>query len=103
MENCNSISTPLEYGLRLTKEVQEVEVDQNLYRSLVGSLMYLTNTRPDIIFAVSKISRFMESPKRSHWEAGKRILRYVKGTINHGIVYSKGNKGKLVGFCNNCQ
>ncbi|XP_022020284.1 secreted RxLR effector protein 161-like [Helianthus annuus] len=98
MERCNTISTPMEYGERLSKNDLEDEVNENLYRSLVGCLMYLTNIRPDIMFAVSKISRFMEKPKRSHWEAGKRILRYIKGTINHGIIYSKGSKGKLVGF-----
>ncbi|KAJ0705145.1 putative RNA-directed DNA polymerase [Helianthus annuus] len=56
MEKCNIISTPMEYGQRLSKDDLEDEVDQNLYRSLVGCLMYLTNTRPDIMFAVSKIS-----------------------------------------------
>ncbi|XP_021991522.1 uncharacterized mitochondrial protein AtMg00810-like [Helianthus annuus] len=66
MGNCNAISTPTEYGLRLSKEDPEDEVDQNLYRSLVGCLMYLTNTGPDIMFAVSKISRFMERPMKSH-------------------------------------
>ncbi|XP_021985447.1 secreted RxLR effector protein 161-like [Helianthus annuus] len=100
-EKCNTISTPMEYGERLSKNDLEDEVNENLYRSLVGCLMYLTNTRPDIMFAVSKISRFMEKPKRSHWEAGKRILRYIKGTINHGIIYSKGSKGKLVWFSDN--
>ncbi|XP_022003993.1 uncharacterized mitochondrial protein AtMg00810-like [Helianthus annuus] len=101
MGNCNAISTPLEYGLRLSKEDPEDEVDQNLYRSLAGCLVYLTNTRPDTMFEVSKISRFMERPKKSHWETGKRILRYIKGTLNHGVVYSKGSKGKLVGFSDN--
>ncbi|XP_021992050.1 secreted RxLR effector protein 161-like [Helianthus annuus] len=98
MRDCNSISTPMEYGLRLTKEDPEESVDQNMYRSLVGCLMYLTNTRPDILFVVSRISRFMERPKKSHWESGKRILRYVKGTLNHGIIYSKGSRGKLTGY-----
>ncbi|XP_035840358.1 secreted RxLR effector protein 161-like [Helianthus annuus] len=90
----------MEYGQRLTKDDPEEEVNQNMYRSLVGSLMYLTNTRPDIMFAVSKVSHFMERPRRSHWEAGKRTLRYIKGTISHGIIYSKGSKGKLVGYSN---
>ncbi|KAJ0522114.1 putative RNA-directed DNA polymerase [Helianthus annuus] len=99
MENCKQISTPMEYGIRLTKEdPEEEDVDQNMYRILMGCLMYLTNTRPDIAFAVSKLSRFMERPKRSHWEAGKRVLRYIKGTLNHGIIYSKGRKGKLTGY-----
>ncbi|KAJ0579640.1 putative RNA-directed DNA polymerase [Helianthus annuus] len=98
MSQCNSVSTPMEYGLKLSKEDPEIFGDEGIYRSLVGSLMYLTNTRQDIMFAVSKISRFMECPKKSHWEAGKRILKYIKGTINQEITYSKGGKGKLVGF-----
>uniref|UniRef100_A0A251UJX2 Putative ribonuclease H-like domain-containing protein n=1 Tax=Helianthus annuus TaxID=4232 RepID=A0A251UJX2_HELAN len=98
MENCHALSTPMEYGLKLSKEDPGDEVDQNIYRSLVGCLMYLTNTRPDILFAVNKLTQFMERPKKSHWEARKRILRYIKGTTNHGIIYSKGSKGKLVGF-----
>ncbi|KAJ0795409.1 putative RNA-directed DNA polymerase [Helianthus annuus] len=98
MKHCKSISTPMEYGEKLSKEDLEEDVNENLYRSLVGSLMYLTNTRPDIMYAVSKISRFMERPKRSHWEAGKRILRYIQGTLNDGIIYSKGSQGKLIGF-----
>ncbi|KAJ0735424.1 putative RNA-directed DNA polymerase [Helianthus annuus] len=98
MEECHEINTPMEYGLKLSKNDPSEEVNPNLYRKLVGSLMYLTNTRPDIMFAVNKISQFMEYPRRNHWEAGKRILRYIKGTVNHGIVYSKGSKGKLVAF-----
>ncbi|KAJ0566228.1 putative RNA-directed DNA polymerase [Helianthus annuus] len=98
MTSCNTVSTPMEYGLKLSKDDPEDFVDEKVYRSLVGSLMYLTNTRPDIMFAVSKISRFMENPKKSHWEAAKRILKYIKGTQQQGITYSKGGKKQLVGF-----
>ncbi|KAJ0590261.1 putative RNA-directed DNA polymerase [Helianthus annuus] len=71
MTQCNTVSTPMEYGLKLSKDDPEEFVDEGVYRSLIGSLMYLTNTRPDIMFAVSKVSRFMESPRRNHWEAAK--------------------------------
>uniref|UniRef100_A0A251SKN6 Putative zinc finger, CCHC-type n=1 Tax=Helianthus annuus TaxID=4232 RepID=A0A251SKN6_HELAN len=98
MTSCNTVSTPMEYGLKLSKDDPEDFVDERVYRSLVGSLMYLTNTRPDIMFAVSKISRFMENPKKSHWEAAKRILKYIKGTQQQGITYTKGGKKQLVGF-----
>ncbi|KAM0037429.1 putative RNA-directed DNA polymerase [Helianthus debilis subsp. tardiflorus] len=98
MSQCNTVSTPMEYGLKLSKEDPEEFIDESMYRSLVGSLMYLTNTRPDIMFAVSKVSRFMEAPKRSHWEVAKRILKYVKGTLDQGVIYSKGGKQKLIGF-----
>lgn len=60
--------------------------------------MYLTATRPDIVFAVSLISRFMKKPYSNHWEVTKRILRYVKGTIGHGIFYEAQVPIKLVGY-----
>ena len=60
--------------------------------------MYLTATRKDIMFAVSLISRFMESPKRYHWQVGKMIFRYVLGTINYGILYSTSSDFKLTGY-----
>ena len=63
--------------------------------------MYLTTTRPDIMFAVSLISKFMESPKRYHWKVTKMILRYVSRTINYGILYSTGSDFKLTGYTNN--
>ncbi|GAV61452.1 hypothetical protein CFOL_v3_04979 [Cephalotus follicularis] len=98
MEDATPISTPMDFGLKLSKESCEKEVDDTLYRSLVGSLMYLTATRSDLMFSISMISRFMECPKRSHWEAGKRILRYVCGTIDHGIHYEKTQNSNLVGY-----
>lgn len=98
MRQCIPANTPMEFGLKLSKNCKDECVDGSLYRSLVGSLVYLTATRPDMVFAVSMISRFMESPKSSHWEAGKRILKYVKGTIDHGITYSRTSNFKLTGY-----
>ena len=60
--------------------------------------MYLTSTRPDIMYAVSLISRFMETPMDSHWLAGKMILRYISGTRDYGILYSKPDDFILVGY-----
>ncbi|XP_038889180.1 secreted RxLR effector protein 161-like [Benincasa hispida] len=65
---------------------------------MVGSLMYLTATRHDIMYVVSLISRFMESPTELHLLAAKRILRYLKGTPGLGILYQKGEKLNLFGF-----
>ena len=67
---------------------------------LVGSLMYLTTTMTNIMYAVSLISRFMEYPKISHWKVGKRIQRYIKGTTNYGIWYSNSEDDSLVGYTN---
>ena len=89
MEDANPMNTPMEPGAKLSKNDEGVIIDENKYRSLVGSLRYLTCTRPDIAFAVGVISRYMESPKSSHWKVAKRILRYVKGTTDLGLLYPR--------------
>ena len=63
--------------------------DATIHRNLVGSLIYLTTTRHDLMFSISLFNRFMASPKRSHWKAGKRVLRYILGTVDHEIHYKK--------------
>eukprot|EP00253_Pinus_taeda_P015479 PITA_15479 len=78
MQECKAAITTTVMGLKLSKEDRSKDFDPSLYKSIVGSLMYLTATRPDIMFVVSLISRFMEKPKEAHWQATKRILRYVK-------------------------
>ncbi|KAK3037025.1 hypothetical protein RJ639_031599 [Escallonia herrerae] len=67
--------------------------------SLVGSLRYLICTRPDILFGVGLVSRYMEAPTTSHLKVAKRILRYIKGTLDYGIMYSSSHDFKLVGYC----
>eukprot|EP00253_Pinus_taeda_P036571 PITA_36571 len=78
MQECKAAITPTVMGLKLSKEDSSKDFDPSLCKSIVGSLMYFTATRPDITFVVSIISRFMERPKEAHWQAAKRILRYVK-------------------------
>eukprot|EP01018_Ginkgo_biloba_P026910 Gb_02109 [translate_table: standard] len=98
MQNNKEKITPIAMGVKLSKEDENIKVESTLYKSLVGSLMYLTTTRPDIMYAISLISRFMEDPHDAHLQAGKRILRYVKGTTNHGIFYEKNDALKLFGY-----
>lgn len=100
MMACKAFATPIAIGEKLTKEDISPKVDATLYRSLAGSLMYLTTTRPDIMYAVSLISRFMQDPHESHWRVAKRILRYVSGTHNFGIHYSPTKQFELVGYTN---
>jgi hypothetical protein len=88
MDKCKPTETPIALGTKLSKQDEGSTIDSTLYKRLVGSLMYLTATRPDIMYATSFVSRFMESPKDSHWKVGKRILRYVAGTINYGLWYT---------------
>ncbi|XP_074377786.1 secreted RxLR effector protein 161-like [Apium graveolens] len=99
MEEVKPSSTLVEVSLKLSKDGDSKYVDPTLYRSLIGSLMYLTTTRSDIIYDVGLISRFMEQPKKTHWEAGKRILRYVRGTLGDGLYYQKVNDSKVLGYC----
>lgn len=68
------------------------------YRSLVGSLQYLTITRSDISFAVNLLSQFLQAPTKDHYQVVKRILRNVKGTINHGLSFSRGSSCDLVAY-----
>ena len=65
---------------------------------MIGSLMYLTNTRPDICFAVNTLSQFMVEPRRVHWIAAKHVLRYLKGTIDYGLRYTSDHEMSLVGY-----
>lgn len=98
MTHCNSVSTPMEPGVKLSKFDGGERVDASKYRSLVGSLRYLTCTRPDISLSVGIVSRFMEEPVYSHWKALKRILRYIQGTVSHGLFYSNMEDYKLIGY-----
>eukprot|EP00253_Pinus_taeda_P022423 PITA_22423 len=82
MQDNKAAITPTVMGLKLSKEDNNKDFDPSLFKSIVGSLMYLTATRPDIMHAVSLVSRFMERPKEAHWQTAKRILRYVKGAIS---------------------
>ena len=90
MSDCKPVKTPVDPGNRLVKTAEDEEaLDQLLYQSVVGSLMYLaTCTRPDIAYAVGMLARFSSKPNRSHWVAAKRVLRYLKGTMNYGLLYS---------------
>ena len=98
MANCKVTPTPVTTSLKLSKDDDGSTVDPTLFKRLVGSLMYFTMTRRDIMYGVSLISRFMESPKDSHWEIGKRIMRYVNGTKDLGIMYSTSENFKFIGY-----
>ena len=90
--DCNFAITPTETGIKLQIDENEKEVDPTLYKQIVGLLRYLCNTRPDIAYCVGLISRVMEKPKTPHFLAAKRILRYMKRTLDIGILYPYGQK-----------
>nr|XP_027187852.1 uncharacterized protein LOC113785480 [Cicer arietinum] len=86
---CNSVVTPIDVNVKLEKGAEEKLVNTTLFKQIVGYLRYLCNTRPDICYSVGVISRFMENPKHTHLIAAKRIMRYVQGTLKHGILFAK--------------
>ena len=98
MQNNKSAQTPTIMALNLSKEYCSRNVNMTLYKIMVGSLMCLTATRPDIMYAVSLVSRFMETPKEAHWQAAKRILKYVNGTKEYVILYSATDDFRLAGY-----
>jgi hypothetical protein len=98
MKHCNSAYNPIVPGCKLSKDGSGAVVDATMYKQMVGSLMYLTATRPDLMYSVCLISRYMEKPTEMHLQAVKKILRYLKGTMELGIRYRRGGEGSLVGF-----
>jgi len=97
MAECNPIGTPLEVGLQLVKA--EESDDALPYREAVGSVMYLmVGTRPDLAFAVGKLSRFVSCYGKEHWAAIKRVLRYVKRSMDKWLVFDKNSSCVLQGF-----
>ena len=89
MAECKPCVTPMEERLKLTKASTAAKVNATLYRSIIGGLRYLVHTRPNIAFVVGYVSHFMEDPKEDHWVTIKRLLRYVKGTVDQGIIFPK--------------
>lgn len=100
MQDSKPTSTPVNVNSKLQSvTIQDEPFNQIQYQSAVGSLMYLgMNTRPDIAYAVNNLARFNSNPQKEHWTAMKRVLRYLKGTINHGILYKKDGSDKCIGY-----
>ncbi|GJT91210.1 retrovirus-related pol polyprotein from transposon TNT 1-94 [Tanacetum coccineum] len=90
LEDSKPMKTPMSFDTKLTKDEECESVDSTKYRGMIGSLLYLTTSRPDIMFSVCLCARFQEAPKTSHLEAVKRIFRYSKGITHLGLWYPKG-------------
>ena len=99
MSDCKAVATPGEVNLKLVKNNEEQKlVDPKLYRSLVGSLLFIgKQTRPDILHIVNQLSRFLDKPDESHWKAAKHVLRYLKGTIDLRLTFSKNSNSDIIG------
>ena len=90
LEDCKSIATPMEIGLKLNLHDVGDLFDVTLYQQAAGCLIYVCITRLDIHFVVSQVSKFMHSPRSKHWQVVKQIFFYLHGTINLVVSYPKG-------------
>ncbi|KAM7513548.1 hypothetical protein LguiA_003131 [Lonicera macranthoides] len=99
MEGAKSMSTPMSSTLKLDKDESGKSVDIKKYRGMIGSLLYLTASRPDLAHAVGMVSRYMSNPGKEHWNAVKWVLRYLQGTKSLGIVFErKDGADSVAGF-----
>jgi hypothetical protein len=98
MTECKPVASPFLSGVKFEDAGTTPLVESALYRQLVGSLLYLTHTRPDISFTVGVCSRYMQESHELHWKDANRILRYVKGTPSFGIFYAADCPLSLIGY-----
>ncbi|KAA0049857.1 Beta-galactosidase [Cucumis melo var. makuwa] len=98
MLGCRPADTPIEFSCKLGNSDDQVPVDKEQYQRLVGKLIYLSHTRPDISFAVSVVSQFMQAPYEKHMEAVNRILRYLKNTPGKGLMFRKTNRKTIEAY-----
>lgn len=98
MVDTKPVSTPMQTTSKLTLHDSSLLADATQYRLIFRSLQYLAFTRPDISFAVNRLSQFMRQPTESHWQAAKRVLRYLAGTASHGIYMKVGSPLTLHAF-----
>ncbi|KAK2426394.1 hypothetical protein QL285_025068 [Trifolium repens] len=99
MADSKPVSTPMATTFCSTSTPDATTCDSSEFRSILGSLHYLSITRPDIAFSVNKLAQNMQAPTVTHKQALKRILRYLKSTISHGLHLTKSLNKSLIGFC----
>jgi len=98
MLECKSTNTPMEKKFKLLVDTSSELIDATLYRQIIGSLMYLTNTRQDICFSVNTLSQFLVEPKHVHLVATKHVMRYLKGTLDYRLSYDGDHNFTLSGY-----
>jgi hypothetical protein len=98
MMDCKSMITPMTINLKLLSDKSSDLVDPTMYRQLIGSLMYLVNTKPGICFAVNTLSQHIVEPRQVHWMATKHMLSYLRGMVGYGLRYVSGGDVKLQGY-----
>ncbi|GKE82562.1 hypothetical protein Tco_1552562, partial [Tanacetum coccineum] len=98
METCEPMDTPMVEKSKLDEDPHRKAVDPTRYRGMIGTLMYLTSSRLDLVFVVCMCARYQAKPTEKHLHAVKRIFRYLRGTINTGLWYSKDSCIALTAF-----
>ncbi|GJW32586.1 retrovirus-related pol polyprotein from transposon TNT 1-94 [Tanacetum coccineum] len=98
MDRSDPVDTPMVDRLKLDEDLMGIPVDQTRFRGMVGSLMYLTASRPDLVFAICMCARYQAKPTKKHFEAIKRVFWYLKGIINMGLWYPKDNAMSLTAY-----
>ena len=98
MESSKDAKTPMSTNTKLDKDENGINIDQKMYRGMIGSLLYLTASRPDIMFSVCLCARYQAAPKESHLVAVKRIFRYLQGTKDLGLFYPRDSNLDLIGY-----
>ncbi|XP_020417916.1 uncharacterized protein LOC109948642 [Prunus persica] len=98
MLGCKPVDTPIEMNHKLCEDIDQEPTNKEQYQHLVGSLIYLAHTRPDIAYTVSVVSQFMHSPNVSHRNAVDRILRYLKSALGKGLMFFKNRDLEVVGY-----
>ena len=98
LESASSVRTPMSPNVKLTVDLLGKNVDSSLYRSMIGSLLYLTASRPDISYSVGVCAKYQANPKESHMTVLKRIIKYVKTTTEFGVWFSENTNDVLVKY-----
>lgn len=100
MLNCLSCKSLVSLGSKLQKDEGDLLLDATAYRDLVGSLQYLSQTRPSLTYSINQVAQFVQQPRTSHLVVVKRILRYIKGTQDHGLHFTKSKQQNILyGYC----
>lgn len=92
------VATPLEPGIHLHRDLGPLYQDVYAYRRLIGRLLYLNTTRPDILFATQQLSQFLDKPATTHYKATQRVLKYLKGCLGKGVFFPCSSSLQLMGF-----
>jgi hypothetical protein len=98
MEDSSPVSTPMVVGCKLSKDDVSPDVDQRTYHSMIGNLLYIISSRPDIMQVVGMVGRYQSAPKQSHLIAAKRIFKYLKGTMTYGLWYPRNQNFQLTPY-----